>query len=62
MAESDVARLRQLVTNHPRVWLVYSHDWYTDPNGIISRELNHLMRRVEQQDFVGLRIMRFAAR
>ncbi|MEZ4611140.1 MAG: hypothetical protein R2838_13000 [Caldilineaceae bacterium] len=35
MTEADVPHLRALVADADRVWLVYSHEWYTDPDGII---------------------------
>jgi mannosyltransferase len=62
MAETDVPYMRNLLAGHKRVWLVYSHDWYTDPNKIIPRELNHSMHQVDQNEFVGLKILRFEAR
>lgn len=62
MTEADVATLRTLIEGRRRVWLVYSHDWYTDPNQIIPRELSQLMRRTDQRQFVGLQVMRFEAR
>ena len=31
MAESDLPRLRELIADNERVWLIYSHNWYTDP-------------------------------
>ena len=39
MAESDLPRLRGLVRGRERVWLVYSHNWYTDPRGLIPAAL-----------------------
>jgi len=39
MTEQDLPRLRSLVRDHDRVWLVYSHAWYTDPRGLIPSEL-----------------------
>jgi hypothetical protein len=39
MTEKDLPRLRSLVRDHDRVWLVYSHAWYTDPRGLIPSEL-----------------------
>jgi mannosyltransferase len=39
MAESDLPRLRSLIDGHGRVWLVYSHNWYTDPDGLIPLAL-----------------------
>jgi mannosyltransferase len=50
MAESDLPRLRSLVGGRDRVWLVYSHYWYTDPDGLISPALEEdldLQRRWE---------------
>jgi hypothetical protein len=62
MTEADIATIAAAVNGRRRVWLVYSHDWYTDPQQIIPRELNRLMRRTDQQDFRDLRIMRFETR
>ena len=62
MAESDVAYLRELVDGRPRVWLVYSHDWYTDPGKIIPREIGRLLRETERQRFTGLQVIRYEAR
>ncbi len=61
MTVADLPHLQQLLTNHPRVWLIYSHDWYTDPQGIIPRELRQRLRLVDQQHFTGLQVMRFEA-
>ncbi len=62
MTEADLPQLRALAEEHQRIWLIYSHDWYTDPTGIIPRELGRIMRRTDQQQFVGLQVMRFDAR
>jgi mannosyltransferase len=62
MSEEDLPQLHALAAGHPRVWLVYSHDWYTDPQQIIPREFNRLMRRTDHRHFVGLQVMRFEAR
>lgn len=59
MAESDVPYLHGLLTQYNRVWLVYSHDWYTDPAQIIPRELDAEMRRVEARQFAGLQVLRY---
>jgi hypothetical protein len=59
MAESDVPYMHNLLAAHQRVWLVYSHDWYTDPNKIIPRELDAQMRRVEERKFEGLQVLRY---
>ncbi len=60
MTEADLPYMRNLLAEQESVWLVYSHDWYTDPTGIIPRELEVQMRLVEQREFVGLQVMRFA--
>ncbi|MEZ4713793.1 MAG: glycosyltransferase family 39 protein [Caldilineaceae bacterium] len=59
MAEADVPYMRQLIANRPRVWLVYSHEWYTDPQRIVVRELGQAMQEEKQQEFVGLQILEF---
>jgi uncharacterized membrane protein len=61
MTEADVPYLNELLTGHDRVWLVYSHDWYTDPHQIIPRQLDARMRLVDHQEFVGLQVMEFQA-
>lgn len=59
MAASDVPYLRELLADRDRVWLVYSHDWYTDPEQIIPRELDSRLRRVEALRFEGLQVLRY---
>ena len=39
MAESDLPRLRELISDKQRVWLIYSHNWYTDPQNLIPTAL-----------------------
>lgn len=59
MTAADLPYMRNLLADQQSVWLVYSHDWYTDPEGIIPRELEQQMRLVDQREFVGLQVMRF---
>ena len=59
MTTADLPTLQHLLTNRTRVWLIYSHDWYTDPQGLIPRELRQRLRLVDQQQFTGLQVMRF---
>jgi len=59
MTPADLPRLQHLLTDHDRVWLIYSHDWYTDPQGLIPRELGQRLRLVEQVSFTGLQVLRF---
>jgi mannosyltransferase len=53
MTESDIPRLISLLSGHNRVWLVYSHDWYTDPKGLIPQTLASRMKLIRQRDFYG---------
>ncbi|NOZ29931.1 MAG: hypothetical protein GXP39_18025 [Chloroflexi bacterium] len=62
MTEADVPRLQRIIREHDRVWLVYSHDWYTDPEKIIPRVLNRELKRVDERRFVGIRIILYSAR
>lgn len=59
MTEADLPYMRELIKDQEHVWLVYSHDWYTDPSQIIPNELNQQMTQVDWQEFVGLKVMKF---
>jgi len=59
MAAGDLPRLRALVQNHERVWLVYSHDGYTDPQGLIPPALEEAFDLLERQNFHGLHVWLF---
>jgi len=62
MTQADIPYMDTLLANRAQVWLVYSHDWYTDPNQIIPRQLDQSMRQTEQRAFVGLQVMRYEQR
>jgi 4-amino-4-deoxy-L-arabinose transferase-like glycosyltransferase len=53
MTESDIPRLDALVHGRDRVWLVYSHNWYTDPEGLIPHTLASQMTVTRQRYFYG---------
>ncbi len=53
MTESDIPGLISLISGHHRVWLVYSHNWYTDPMGLIPQTLAATMELTRQRDFYG---------
>ncbi len=40
MTTNDIPKLISLLRGHNRVWLVYSHDSYTDPMGLIRKRLH----------------------
>lgn len=56
MTRDDLPRLRQLIAGRARVWLIYSHNWYTDPDGLIERELGRKFTLLEVRRFVGVEV------
>jgi len=56
MTKGDLPRLRALIQGHERVWLVYSHDWYTDPEGLIAPALEEERDLLDRRDFYGLQV------
>ena len=53
MTESDIPSLVSLINGHGRVWLVYSHNDYTDPMGLIPKTLASQMKLTRTRDFYG---------
>jgi mannosyltransferase len=53
MSESDIPGLISLIGEHNRVWLVYSHNDYTDPRGLIPQILTSEMKLIRERDFYG---------
>jgi hypothetical protein len=53
MTESDISSLISLISGHDRVWLVYSHNDYTDPMGLIPQTLASEMKLIRERDFYG---------
>jgi hypothetical protein len=53
MTDSDIPKLISLLRGHNRVWLVYSHNSYTDPMGLIPRTLASKMKLIRTRDFYG---------
>jgi hypothetical protein len=53
MTTNDIPGLFSLLNGRERVWLVYSHDWYTDPMGLIPQALESKMTLIRQRDFYG---------
>ena len=62
MTESDVPALISLLREHSRVWLVYSHNDYTDPRGLIPQTLAAEMNLVRQRDFYGGQVQLYETR
>jgi hypothetical protein len=61
MTDSDIPRLKSLLSGQERVWLVYSHNWYTDPMGILPQTLASDMRLIQRRDFYGGQIQLYEA-
>ena len=53
MTTKDIPGLISLLRGHNRVWLVYSHNWYTDPMGLIPQTLASQMKLIRTRDFYG---------
>ncbi|MFN2291744.1 MAG: glycosyltransferase family 39 protein [Anaerolineae bacterium] len=61
MTPDDIPRLMSLISGRERVWLVYSHDWYTDPMGLIPKALGSAMTLVRHRDFYGGQVQLYTA-
>ena len=59
MTPDALPHLRRLVRGRDRVWLVYSHEWYTDPQELIRQELVRLFGPPRERRFPGVRVMLF---
>ena len=53
MTDSDIPKLISLLHGHDRVWLVYSHDSYTDPMGLIPQTLASQKKLTRTREFYG---------
>jgi hypothetical protein len=51
MTSGDVPALRSLAASHARIWLVYSHNWYTDPLGLVTRNLGQVAQLIDYKAF-----------
>lgn len=57
MTAEDVPNLLALLNGRDRVWLVYSHDSYTDPKGLIPQTIATQMQLIRTTDFNGGQVM-----
>ncbi|MFN2203828.1 MAG: glycosyltransferase family 39 protein [Caldilineaceae bacterium] len=62
MTPQNVPALTGLASDYADVWLVYSHESYTDPGGLVPATLAKTHRLAEQKDFDGLRILHYVRR
>ena len=56
MTLADVDRMRALIGGRGRVWLVYSHYWYTDPQRLVIGTLEKEMVLQSRRRFRGLEV------
>ena len=56
MASADIPRLDELAAGRQRVWLIYSHDWYTDPQRIITPHLSSTLSEISVRNFKGVKV------
>ncbi len=59
ITNSDIPGLISLLSGRKRVWLVYSHNWYTDPIGLVPRTLESQMKLIQERDFYGTQVKLF---
>ncbi len=59
MTAADLPRLRNLIANRDGVWLIYSHDWFTDPQRLIPAALAQEMTLQKAITFTGIRLLRY---
>ncbi|MDN5861337.1 MAG: hypothetical protein L0H84_22270, partial [Pseudonocardia sp.] len=60
MTTADLPRLADLLDDgHRRIWLIYSHDWYTDPDAIVARHLDAVLERVGERRFTAIRVREY---
>jgi mannosyltransferase len=62
MDYSDLPRLEELTDGRKRFWLVYSHNWYTDPRSLIPDYLKGSFTISERRSFEGLQVFLYTAR
>jgi hypothetical protein len=56
MVESDLSELRELISDKKRVWLIYSHNWYTDPKNLIPTALSQDLKQLNQRRYNRLEV------
>lgn len=53
MTEADIPALLSIIEGRERVWLIYSHNDYTDPHGLIPQTLDSELELTLTRDFYG---------
>jgi mannosyltransferase len=61
MTESDLPTLQSLIDDHDQVWLIYSHDWYTDPQRLIPPALEEALDLQGRWELYGVQVWLYTA-
>ncbi len=59
MTEEAIPRLEGFISAHPRTWLIYSHEWYTDPDELALAVLSRRLSLQGTREFSGIRVFLF---
>lgn len=62
MTTADLPRLDALVAGRDRVWVVYSHEWYTDPDARVEGRLATTLVPATAHGFRSVRVVTYHAR
>lgn len=62
MTGDDLPRLRSILRGRERVWLVYAHYWWTDPQSLITTALDQEMRLESFRLFNGIQVHLYVRR
>ncbi len=60
MTTRDIPQLLAVIGGHKRVWLVSSHNLYTDPDGLIPQTLAAHKKLIRDEDFIGGQVQLYA--
>ena len=58
----DLPVLTAAIAGKPSVWLIYSHEFFTDPNHLIPQELERVYATKELREFFGVRVIHYSDR
>jgi hypothetical protein len=51
VTDAQLAGIDAAVGDRQRVWLVHSHFWYSDPNGLVPERLQEILPHCETETF-----------
>jgi mannosyltransferase len=62
MMQTDVPRLKAITQGRERVWLVYAHSWWTDPESIIPKTLEQERKLAVSRMFNGMQVLLYVSK